>query len=481
MGWSMAFAEYASYDGLGLAALIAKKKVKPIELMEAAIARAEAVNPKINAIVFKDYDRAKQTAKGKLPKGPFSGVPFLLKDIAGNCEGMPTRNASAFIPPIPMPKDDYLVGKFKASGLIPFGKTNTPEFGLVATTESKLYGPARNPWNLEHSTGGSSGGSGAAVAAGIVPLAHANDGGGSIRIPASANGLVGLKPSRGRLSHGPDVGESLDGIANDLVVSRSVRDTAAALDAVRGMMPGDPVAEPPGPESYLAAIRRKPKTLRVAVNLKRLDGTALHPDSVAAAKRAAKLCEELGHHVEEATPNLHLPTLLDAFVGAFWMGGLTAGLDQVAALTGQPLTKQLLEPMTWAMYQEGKKVTASQYVRAKAVSNMASREMARFHETYDVWITPTLARPPERNGYFRLDSEDLDISFQPQLEYVPFTWVQNMTGQPAMNIPLYWNKDNLPVGTQFVAPFGDEETLLRLAAQLEKAQPWFHRYAEIKV
>lgn len=477
----MAFSEYASYDGLGLAALVAKKKVKPSELMEAAIARAEAVNPKINAVVFKDYDRARQAAKGKQAKGAFTGVPFLLKDIGANCEGMPTRNASASIPAIPMPHDDTLVVKFKAAGLIPFGKTNAPEFGLVATTESKLYGPARNPWNLEHSTGGSSGGSGAAVAAGIVPLAHANDGGGSIRIPASTNGLVGLKPSRGRLSHGPNFGESLDGIANDLVVSRSVRDTAAALDAVRGYMPGDPVAEPPGPASYLAAIKRKPKTLRVAVQLTRLDGKPLHPDSVAAAKQAAKLCEELGHDIEEASPNLHLPTLLEAFVGAFWMGGLSAGLDQVAALTGQAPSRQVMEPMTWAMYQEGKKVTASQYVRAKSVSNMAAREMARFHETYDVWITPTLARPPEKNGVFRLDSEDLDIAFQPQLEYVPFTWVQNMTGQPAINVPLYWNKDGLPVGTQFIAPFGDEETLLRLAAQLEKAQPWFQRYATIKV
>ncbi|MBL6939911.1 MAG: amidase [Alphaproteobacteria bacterium] len=477
----MAFKEYASYDGLGLAALVAKKKIKPSELMDEAIARTEALNPKLNAVVFKDYDRARKTAAGKLGKGPFAGVPFLLKDIFGNCEGMPTRNASAFIPSVPMPHDDILVQKFKAAGLIPFGKTNAPEFGLVATTESKLYGPACNPWNLEHSTGGSSGGSGAAVAAGIVPLAHANDGGGSIRIPASANGLVGLKPSRGRVSHGPDFGESLDGIANDLVVSRTVRDTAAALDAVRGFVPGDPVAEPPGPESYLAAIKRKPKSLRIALSLKRLDGNPLHPDSVAATKHAAKLCEQMGHKVEEATPNLDLRMLMDAFVGAFWTGGLSAGIDQIAALTGQTPTRQLFEGMTWAMYQEGKKVTASQYVRAKAVNNIACREMARFHETYDVWLMPTLSRPPEKNGVFKLDSEDLAISFMPQLDYVPFTPVQNMTGQPAINVPLYWNKHDLPIGTQFVAPFGDEETLLRLAAQLEKAQPWFQRYATIMV
>jgi len=283
------------------------------------------------------------------------------------------------------------------------------------------------------------------------------------------------------MSYGPTVGESLDGIGNDLVVSRSVRDTAAVLDAVRGYMPGDPVAEPPGPESYLAAMKRKPKTLRIAVSLKRMDGTPLHPDTVAAAKHAAKLCEALGHVVEEAQPNLSISVLMGAFVGAFWTGGLSAGIDEIAALTGQTPSRQLFEAVTWALYQEGRKVTASQYVRAKSVNNMACREMARFHETYDVWITPTLGRPPEKNGVFKLDSEDLNISFMPQLDYVPFTPVQNMTGQPAINIPLYWNKYNLPVGTQFVAPFGDEETLLRLACQLEKAQPWFHRYADIKV
>jgi amidase len=312
-------------------------------------------------------------------------------------------------------------------------------------------------------------------------MAHANDGGGSIRIPASANGLVGLKPSRGRLSHGPNFGEPLDGIANDLVVSRSVRDTAAVLDAVRGYATGDPIAEPPGPDSYLSAMKRKPKTLRIAVSLKRLDGTALHPDSVAAAKHTAKLCEELGHAVEEATPNLDLGMLMNAFVDAFWCAGLASGIDEIAAQTGQTPSRQLFEGVTWAIYQKGKGVTASQYLRAKAVNNIAAREMARFHQTYDVWITPTLSRPPEKNGVFKLDSEDMNESFMPQLDYVPFTPVQNMTGQPAINVPLFWNKDGLPVGTQFVAPFGDEETLLRLAAQLEKAQPWFHRYADIKV
>jgi amidase len=476
----MGFKEYASYDALGLAALVAGKKVKASELMDEAIARAETANPKLNAIVFKDYDRARKIAASKLSKGVFAGVPFLLKDIAGAAEGMPTRQASKFMSPAPAPHDNYLVQKFKSAGLIPFAKTNVPEFGLVASTESKLYGPAHNPWNLAHSTGGSSGGSGAAVAAGIVPMAHANDGGGSIRIPASANGLIGLKPTRGRLSHGPDFADSLDGIANDLVVSRTVRDTAAALDAVRGYMPGDPYAEPPGPDSYLEAIKRKPKQLRIAVTLKKLDGNPLHPDCVAAARRAAKLCEGLGHIVEEDTPVLDQPTLMTAFQ-AFWSGGLAAGIDMIAQLSGQKAAREHFEGLTWSMYLAGKQITASDYLNAKHAINAAAREMARFHGKHDVWIMPTLGRPPEKNGVFDFDNEDMMVSFAPQIDYVPFTAMQNVTGQPAMNIPLHWNKDNLPVGTQFVAAFGDEATLLKLAAQLEKAQPWFQRYATIDI
>lgn len=476
----MAFSEYGSFDGLGLAALVAKKKIKPAELMDEAIARAEALNPKLNAIIFKDYERARQLAKGKLAKGVFAGVPFLLKDIAAFAQGLPSRQASRFIPAIRHPRDSYLVAKFKASGLLLFGVTNVPEFGLVASTESKLYGPARNPWNLAHSTGGSSGGSAAAVAAGIVPLAHANDGGGSIRIPAGACGLVGLKPSRGRLSHGPDFGAALDGLANDLVVSRSVRDTAAALDAVRGFMPGDPFAEPPHPASYLKAIKTKPKRLRIAVTLKKLDGSPLHADCVAAVKSAAKACEKLGHIVEEAMPSLDQPSLMGAFT-ALWGGGLSAGIDAISKLTRQTPSRELFEGLTWALYVAGKNVSASDYLQGKDLFNGASREMGRFHDTYDVWITPTLGRPPEKNGVFDFDNTDLTKSFEPQIDYVPFTAMQNVTGQPAMNIPLYWNKDNLPIGTQFVAPFGDELTLLKLAAQLEKSNPWFDRYAKIKV
>jgi amidase len=476
----MAFAEYAKYDGLGLAALVAKKKIKPIELLDEAIARAEALNPKLNAIIYKDYDRARANAKGKVPKGAFTGVPFLLKDIFALTEGVPTRQASRFLPPIPWPHDSFLTARFKQSGLVPFGKTNVPEFGLVPTTESKLYGAAHNPWDLSRSTGGSSGGSGAAVAAGIVPLAHANDGGGSIRIPASCCGLVGLKPTRGRTSYGPDLADSVDGLGVDLVVSRSVRDTAAALDAVAGYMPGDPYCATPEPDSYLEGMRRKPKKLRIAFSTRKLDGTPLHPDCAAAVKRAAKLCADLGHDVEEASPDLDQSTLIPMFM-VLWGANLAAGIDTVASLTGQTPKAELFEGLTWGLYEMGKSISASSYLMAREGMNGASRSAAKFHETYDMWLSATLGTPPVKLGTFDMEERDPQKSFAPLIEYVPFTAMQNVTGQPAINMPLTWNKDGLPIGVQFVGRFGDELGLLRLAAQLENAAPWAHQYAKIRV
>ena len=476
----MAIGDYAQYDGIGLAGLVAKKKVKASELLDEAIRRAEALNPKLNAIVYKDYERAREAAKGKPAKGVFGGVPFLLKDILALAQGMPTRQASRFLPAIPWPSDSYLTARFKRSGLIPFGKTNVPEFGLVPTTESKLYGAARNPWNLDHSPGGSSGGSAAAVAAGIVPLAHANDGGGSIRIPASCCGLVGLKPTRGRSSNGPEFGDTIDGLGVDLVVSRSVRDTAAALDAIAGYEPGDPYCATPDPDSYLAGMKRKPKKLRIAFSTKKLDGTALHPDCIAAVKRAAKLCTALGHEVEEASPVLDQERLIPMFM-ALWSANLAAGIDTIGMLTGQTPKAELFEGLTWGLYEAGKTISASQYLMAKEGMNTASRTTAAFHETYDMWLSATLGLPPVKLGTFDMDERDPQKSFAPLIDYVPFTAMQNVTGQPAINMPLTWNKDGLPIGVQFVGRFGDELGLLKLAAQLESAAPWQSQYAKIKV
>jgi amidase len=476
----MRFAEYAKYDGLGLAGLVAKKKVQAIELLDEAIARVEELNPKLNAVVYKDYERAREKAKGKLPKGVFTGVPFLLKDIFAMAEGVPTRQASRFFPAIPWPHDSEMTARFKRAGLIPFAKTNVPEFGLVPTTESKLYGAAHNPWDLDHSTGGSSGGSGAAVAAGIVPLAHANDGGGSIRIPASCCGLVGLKPTRGRISYAPDMSDSIDGLGVEGVVSRTVRDTAAAFDAISGYVPGDPYCAPPEPASYLDGMKRKPKKLRIAFSTKKLDGTALDPDCVAAVKRAAKLCADLGHGVEEAMPELDQATLIPMFM-VLWGSNLAAGIDTLAELTGQKPSLDTLEGLTWGLYENGKTITASEYIRAKRGINLASRATAKFHETYDMWLSATLGSPPVKLGTFDMDERDPQKSFAPLIDYVPFTAMQNVTGQPAINMPLYWNKQGLPVGVQFVGRFGDELGLLKLAAQLESAAPWIDQYKKIKV
>jgi amidase len=476
----MTFSEYDRTDGLGLAECVAKKDVTAAELLDEAIARAERLNPALGAIVYKDYERARAVAQGPLPAGPFAGVPFLFKDIFAMVQGTPTRQGSRFFPAFPADHDSYLTARFKKAGLIAFGKTNVPEFGLVPTTEGKLYGPAHNPWNLAHSTGGSSGGSAAAVAAGIVPLAHGNDGGGSIRIPASCCGLVGLKPTRGRISCGPDLGEAVDGLAIDLVVSRSVRDTAAALDAAAGYEPGDPYCATPAPVSYRQAARQKPRRLRIGFAIKTLDGKKLHADCIAAVQHAAKLCADLGHEVDEASPDLDLAMLMPAFM-AIWTSNLTAVVDLIARLTGQTPSLDNLEGLTLGLYEAGKRVSASDYLLAKMTLNQAARGAAKFHLSRDLWLTATLGAPPVRLGTFDLEERDAVKAFAPLIDYVPFTALQNVTGQPAINVPLFWNADGLPIGVQFVAPFGDELTLLQLATELEHAQPWFGRYGTIKV
>jgi amidase len=479
IGPAMAINEYATFDGLGLAELVANRDVTPAELVEEAIGRAEKVNPKLNAVVFADYERARETARHALPDGPFRGVPFFLKDVLGFATGMPTRQGSAFFPPVPSDHDSLFTAKLRAAGLIFLGKTNVPEFGLVPTTESRLYGPCRNPWNFEYSTGGSSGGSAALVAAGVVPLAHANDGGGSTRIPASCCGLIGLKPTRGRVSYAPDFGDVVDGLAIDLVVSRSVRDTAAALDCVAGNVPGDPYYAPP-PDAYLAGIREKPKRLRIALATGKSNGSPLHPDCLAAVNRATKLCEEQGHIVEEASPELDMPALMPAFM-AIWSGNLAAGIDFVAQITGQTASPDKFEGLTWGLYEMGRQVSASQYLIAKGVLAQAARSAAKFHEIYDVWLTATLGTPPVKLGMIQIEERNPLVSFAPLVEYVPFTALQNVTGQPAINVPLSWNSEGLPIGVQFVGRFGDELTLLQLAAQLEQAAPWTDRYAQIRL
>jgi amidase len=465
----MGFTEYSNYDGLALAELVKKKKVKPAELVEAAIERIERHNPQLNAVVFKAYEDARAKAKAKL-SGIFGGVPMLLKDILGAKKGWPNRQGSRFLPAAPSAFDATLVARLEAAGLIPLGKTNVPEFGLSPLTESKLYGPARNPWNLNHSPGGSSGGSAAAVAAGIVPLAHATDGGGSIRMPASCCGLAGLKPTRARNPLGPMIGDIFGGLVAEHVVSRSVRDTAAALDVTAGPEIGDPYAAPTAPGSYLAAIIRKPKKLRIAFSTKSFDGLASDPECKQAVEVAAKLCAKLGHHVEESMPKVSQSDL--ANFGPIFASGLTMVIDFFAKLTGKTPAREEFEGLTWGGYQFGKTVTAAQYLLCWASLQNMSRRIAAWQQAYDAWITPVLATPPIKIGAIDLEETDLDKAWAPIAAYGPFTALQNMTGQPAISLPLAWSQSGLPIGVQFVGRFGEEHLLLQLAAQIERAEPW---------
>ena len=467
----MPFAEYADYDALGLAALIAKKKVSASEVLEAAISLAEKHNPALNAIVYKFYDAARARAKGKLPKGPFAGVPFLLKDILGGLTGVPTRQGSAFMPDFPAMYDSTLTQRFLKSGVVPFGKTNVPEFGLLPITESTLYGPARNPWNTDHTPGGSSGGAAAAVAAGIVPIAHANDGGGSIRIPASSCGLVGLKPTRARNPLGPDLGDVMSGLISEHIVSRTVRDTAAMLDATNGPEPGDPYCAPPLAYPYRDEIKRKPKTLRIGYATTDLAGKKVHAECIAAVRGAAQLCEDLGHIVEESSPPVDFSVLSDGFM-AIWASGLAQQVEVLGMMTGAKPSLKTMQGLTFGLYEAGRKVSAATYLNAITMMQAAARTVAKWHQTHDVWLTPTLGAPPLKIGAVDTSQRDPKAAFAPVIDYVPFTAIQNATGQPAINLPLHWSKGGLPVGVQFVGRFGDEATLLRLAAQLEKAQPW---------
>jgi len=475
----MPFAEYASYDGLGLAALVATGAVTPAELVEEAITRIERHNPALNAIVYKMYDQAravaaKQAELGRDAGGRFRGVPFLLKDILGNYAGVPTTAGCRFMTGVPATRDDTLVTRFKAAGLIALGKTTTPECGLLPTTEPLLYGPCRNPWSLQHSPGGSSGGSAVAVAAGIVPLAHANDGGGSIRIPAACCGLVGLKPTRARNPLGPDIGDLASGLIVEHVVSRTVRDSAAALDCTQGAEPGDPYCAPPVTRPFLDEAATPPGRLRIAFSTRTVDGTALHPECVHAVEATAKLLEDLGHTVEEARPDLDHGAVMGAFIAVF-MAAHAAMIDGFALLAGRTPSEDDFEPATWSVYEYGKQVSATEYLLAVARLQMATRLVAQFHQRYDCWLTPTLGRPPIPIGTIDVRAKDFLTALTALLDYMPFTPIQNATGQPSMSLPLHWSSEGLPVGVMFTGRFGDEATLFRVAGQLEEARPWCDR------
>ena len=473
------FEEFAFMDATEQAELVRCGEVKPLELVEAAIERAELLNPKLNAIVTPMYELARAAAKGSLPDGPFRGVPFLLKDLLAAYAGVRMTSGSRSLREFIPPRDSELVIRLKRAGLVILGKTNTPEFGILPTTEPLLFGATHNPWNLDRSPGGSSGGSAAAVAAGIVPFAHANDGGGSIRIPASCCGLFGLKPTRGRNPLGPELGDIMGGLVVEHAVTRSVRDSAALLDATAGPDVGDPYWAPPQHRAYAEEVKSDPGRLRIAFSTKAPSGAKIHSDCVDAVQDAAKLCSDLGHEVTDAAPEINGPMLVQAFT-AVWAAGTASGIDAFAFLTGQTPKVERFEPLTWGLYEMGRQVTGPAYLLAQAALQRMARDVARFMEKYDAWLTPTLAEPPLHLGTFDSTPDDALRGFYRAVDYVPFTPIANATGQPGMSVPLYWNSEGLPVGTHFFGRFGDEGLLFRLAAQLENARPWAKRRPAIE-
>ena len=466
--------EFDRYDGLELAALVRRREVSAKELLDAAIARVEARNPVINAIVTRMDDPARAAIAAGLPDGPFTGVPYLLKDLGALYTGVPTSFGSALFDGHVADHDSEITARLKRAGLVIFGKTNTPEMGLAPSTEPRRFGATKNPWRLTHSAGGSSGGAAAAVAAGILPMAHATDGGGSIRIPASCCGLFGLKPTRARNPMGPDAGEGWGGASCAHAVTRSVRDSAALLDATSGPDIGDPYWAPPPAGPFLAEVGRDPGRLRIALTTTAFNGHDVDPECAEAARAAGRLCASLGHMVEDAHPVIDAPALLGA-TRVIIAGNVRMALEARASVVGHTLAETDVERVTWGWARIGAETTAADYARSIAVVHRVGRAVARFFETYDVVLSPTMCRPPFPLGVMDMSTTDDTAYIDAVLASVGFTALFNSAGNPAMSVPLAWSREGLPIGVQFAGRFGDEATLFRLAGQLEAAQPWADR------
>jgi len=466
--------EYENYDGLGLAELVRTRQVTADELLDAALARVDARNPVVNAVVSRLEAEARSAIEAGLPDGPFAGVPFLVKDLATPVGGQRSTEGSLLFANAPAAAHDAeIVRRHRRAGLVIFGKTNTPEFGLNASTEPALFGPTRNPWNPLLTAGGSSRGSAAAVASGMVPMAHGTDGGGSIRIPASACGVFGLKPTRARTPLGPDIAEGPAGTLHVHALTRTVRDSATLLDVTAGADQGDPYCAPPAPGPFSAEVGRAPGRLRIALSVTAPNAVPVDAECQAAALVAARLCGELGHYVEEAAPP-YSAEALDAAFRAVMTADVAAMLDQFAAMAGGDGALSV-EPVTRALAEYGRSVSGPAYATALWTLRSVGRQVAGWFETYDVLLTPTLAQPPPALGTLSTLIDDWIAYGGAIFGFAPFTSLFNVTGQPAMSVPLHWTETGLPIGVQFAARFGEEATLFRLAAQLEEARPWKHR------
>jgi amidase len=491
----MSFAEYSSFDGLGLAALVRERQISSRELVDECLLRIERVNPRINAVVRVLAEQARASAVAGLPTGPFAGVPFLLKDLTSAYAGAPLARGSRafrdFVPTV----DTELVRRHKAAGLVIVGKTNTPEFGLQPVCEPELFGPTHTPWKLGHTSGGSSGGSGAAVAAGLVPMAHGDDGGGSLRIPASCCGVFALKPSRGRMPCGPGASEHWWGCAAEHAITRSVRDNAALLDATCGVGPGDAYHLPPPTRPFLSEVGTPPGPLRVLLIKQPIMPGKLHGDCEAAVVNTGKRLLDLGHQVEEGKLDIEPFDFARDFFLLVCVA-MAGDIDSGHRLLGRKISSSEVETSTWLASLLGRQAAATSFTQARARLFTIGRKMASLFERYDIVLTPTLAQPPRPIGELSPKGIErglhktiaaLNLGFLLRLPgvvkatvnkafaFAPFTAVANVSGLPAMNVPLEWSPEGLPIGSHFMAKLGDEATLFRLAAQLEAVHPWAQR------
>jgi Asp-tRNA(Asn)/Glu-tRNA(Gln) amidotransferase A subunit family amidase len=444
------------------------------ELLDGAIARVEARNPAVNAVVMRLYDEAKQAIAAGLPDGPLRGVPYLMKDLTSPIAGVRmTRGSKFFADTPPATTDSEHVRRLKRAGLVIFGRTNTCELGLSLTCEPQLYGPTRNPWDTTRISGGSSGGAAAAVGARMLPIAHASDGFGSIRVPAACCGVVGLKPTRSRNTFAPFAGEGLGGVSTEHAVSLSVRDSAALLDATRGPGPGDPYVAPPAARPYLEEVRAQPGSLRIAWTAKAPNGAKVDAQCLRVLEEAVQLCGELGHRVDERDPQIDGEAVVPTFL-------TLASANTIVNLGSHPTAgrgarEDEVERITWLTARLGEQVSGADYVRATQTMHRLGRQMAAFHADWDVLLTPALATPPVKLGWLDMTMDDVHEYWRRVFAFSPFTVWFNLTGQPGLVLPIGQSEEGLPLAVQLVARYGDEATLFRLGAQLEAARPWFNR------
>jgi amidase len=469
--------EYSICDGVTLAELVKKREISPKELANLFVEAVEKVNPRINAVIEVFQDRVEGLDDRVIPAGPFAGVPFLMKDIGAGEGGRLQESGSILMKGHMVDKDSFLTALFKAAGLTIMGRTTTPEFALGVSTESELMGATRNPWNLDNTCGGSSGGSGASIAAGIVPIAHGSDNGGSIRIPASACGLVGLKPSRGRVTLGPDIGELWPGMLQEFVLSRTVRDTALMLDAVSTPAPGDPfiITQPARP--YAKEVNASTGHLRIAWTTDSWQpGASVDSEVIHCVEKVVSECERMGHELIETSPIFDYEEYLRATCVA-WSFGLYAGMEMFAGMMGRKISEETLEPVMLSFYSYSKGLTAADMFMTEFAFNKFRRTFGKFFEQYDMLLTPTLVKLPEPIGKYTKMRTDIDyvgyMRLQDEVRIHPPA--ANVTGQPAISLPLGQSQSGLPIGVQFMARFGEESELIRLASSLEQEMPWHGR------